>query len=258
MGLEFASEAGLAPLGPVTLFSAGAFVAFNYPIPDLPERCDLNDSGLEVCFPDPIALIKPTDPNNNAFDLSDFDKDKAGLIIDAEENARQFIRENRARAEPISVLETPVLIALSGEFGPTGSTRSSAPILVDATIGANFSLTEGEEELLLFGLGTATVGGETVSPEDSLGLGTIGAVLSLGANSTPEFQLAFVSPSPESDSLQSDLADKIPATVELAASFDQLEDGTVRLLVSGGVNLLDVLEANADGDFPARLDWDLR
>lgn len=244
MGLEFASEAGLAPLGPVTMFSAGAFVAFNEPIPDLPEQCSVNGSNQEVCFPDPIALIKPTDPDSNAFDLTRFDKDKTALIADAEENARRFIRENRARETPISILETPVLIALSGEFGPTGSTRSSAPILVDATIGANFALTEGDEELLLFGLGTATIGGESVSPDESLGLGTIGAVLSLGADSTPEFQLAFVSPSPGSD-----LADRIPATVELAASFDQLEDGTVRLLVSGDVNVLDALEAEADGIF---------
>lgn len=247
MGLGFANETGV-PLGPVTLFGADAYVAFNEPIPDLPERCGVNDSDQEVCFPDPIALIKPREGEENEFDLSRFAKPKSDLIRDAESNARQFVRDNRQREamgqEPISILETPVLIVLSGQFGPTGTTRTTAPILVDATVGANFSLTSGSEELLLFGLGTANVGGAASAQPDRIGLGTIGAVLSLGTGQSPEFQIAFASPSPGSD-----LGNKVPATVELAASFDQTPSGAVRLLIDGTVDVLDVLKAEANGIF---------
>ena len=233
------------PLGPVSLYEAGVFVAFNEQVPDLPERCG-TVNGQEVCQGDPLALIEPGDGAGNAFDLSRFRRDNQDqLLLQMEQNARNFIQLNRqkeAAGQPlINAWETPVLFALNGTFGPAGQPRSTATLTVDAVIGANFDLTPGNEELVLFGLGEAFIRPPGTADDETLGLGIIGAVLQLSDPANPEFQLAFATPSPGSD-----LSDLMPAEIKLGASF--VKDGDeLRLDVEGEVNVLDVLQADAAG-----------
>jgi Ca2+-binding RTX toxin-like protein len=237
-------EFGL-PLGPVALYEAGVFVAFNEDVADLPERCG-NVAGLQVCQPDPLALIDAGDPADNEFDLSRFRRgSQAELLAQMEDNARDFIRINRDNAannDPlINAWETPVLFALSGTLGPSGQPRETSPLTIDAVIGANFDLTPGANELVLFGLGEAFVQPLETSGNDLLGLGVVGAVLELTNSQEPEFQLAFATPSPGSN-----LSELLPADIRFGASFRK-EGDELRLDVEGTVNLLDALQADAEG-----------
>ena len=77
LSAEF-GETGI-PLGPVALYEAGVFVAFNESVPDLPERCATVE-GQEICQDDPLALIEPNE-GENAFDLSRFRRENQDQLL---------------------------------------------------------------------------------------------------------------------------------------------------------------------------------
>ncbi len=208
------------PLGPVTLFEAGALILFNEEVPELPEN--------------PLRLLDPPTGDDDDFNLR--------TIIDPTQlnqtmllNARGFIAENKQREadgqDPLATWESPFLFAIDATIGATGVDRETFNATV--TVGANLDLDPNNPQVVLFGLGEAEVSG--------LEVGTIGAVLDLSDVQTPQFQLVFQTPSPDSD------LDDLPAEVKLGLNFEIEPDNSVRLDVFGEVTVLEKFELIAGG-----------
>ncbi|MCO6042735.1 Ig-like domain-containing protein [Aeoliella sp. ICT_H6.2] len=207
------------PLGPVTLFEAGALILFNEEPKPLPDN--------------PLDLIEPG--ASETFSLAPlFDGESLQTLM--VQNAREFIIENRQRATPIATWETPFLFAIDATLGATGVARSIFEAKV--TIGANIDPAPGDPAIVLFGLGEAKLGTGLEPPKE---IGTVGAVLELSDPSQPTFQFAFATPSPGSQ-----LSEGIPASIRLGTTFS-VEADHVQLDVFGEVEVLDVLQANAAG-----------
>ena len=212
------------PLGPVTLFEAGALILFNEEVPELPEN--------------PLRLLDPPQSDEGSFDLTAI-IDRTRLDETMLANARDFIADNKQREAlgqvPIATWESPFLFAIDATLGASGVNLETFNATV--TIGANLDLNPNDPKVLLFGLGQAQVSG--------LDVGTVGAVLDLSSVQTPQFQLVFQAPSPSSQP-SSDL-DDLPAEVKLGLNFEVAVDNSIRLDVFGEVIVLESFQLIAGG-----------